>query len=130
MKTNYVGIIIGIVGAVVRAFLVILVIYGIYRGALIAYDYGYRVFAEEPISSGQGRTVSVTIVDDMSASEMGAYFVDKGLIRDKNLFIIQYNLSEYKKDILPGVYDLSTAMTAEEMLKVLAGKAEPEEETD
>jgi len=40
---------------------------------------------------------------------------------------LQYLLSEYKQDFKPGTYDLSTAMTAEEMMKVMATDTEEEE---
>ena len=36
----------------------------------------------------------------------------------------EYLLSEYKKDWKPGTYELSTAMTAEEMMEVMAGQTE------
>ena len=49
---------------------------------------------------------------------------EKGLTRDGRLFALQYLLSEYKKDWKPGTYELSTAMTAEEMMEVMAGQTE------
>lgn len=97
----------------------------IYRGALIAYDYGYRIFEEAPMSEGEGREVVITIPEGMSAQEMGELLYKKGLIRDEKLFRIQYFLSEYKKDLLPGTYTLRTNMTVEEMLKAMT--IEPEE---
>lgn len=97
----------------------------IYRGALIAYDYGYRIFEEAPMSEGEGREVVITIPEGMSDQEMGELLYKKGLIRDEKLFRIQYFLSEYKKDLLPGTYTLRTNMTVEEMLKAMT--IEPEE---
>ena len=97
----------------------------IYRGALIAYDYGYRIFEEAPMSEGEGREVVITIPEGMSAQEMGELLYKKGLIRDEKLFRIQYFLSEYKKDLLPGTFTLRTNMTVEEMLKAMT--IEPEE---
>lgn len=52
---------------------------------------------------------------------------ERGLIRDANLFVIQELLSENHGKIQSGIYDLSTAMTAEEMLNVMSADA-PEEE--
>lgn len=105
----------------------IVVIIGIfiYRGALLAYDYGYRIFEEAPMSEGEGREVVITIPEGMSAQEMGELLYKKGLIRDEKLFRIQYFLSEYKKDLLPGTFTLRTNMTVEEMLKAMT--VEPEE---
>ena len=61
---------------------------------------------------------------DMSATEIGNTLQEKGLVRDGRLFALQYLLSEYKKDWKPGTYELSTAMTAEEMMEVMAGQTE------
>lgn len=102
----------------------------IFRTATAAYDYGYRVFAEEPISSGEGRIISVYIEGDESALDVGNMLQEKGLIRDGRLFMIQELLSEHHGNIQPGVYDLNTSMTAQEMLEVIAVKPETDEETE
>lgn len=114
-----VNVIISVVGAICRVALIILAVYVIYQGALMSYDYGYRIFTEPAISSGEGRTVTVAITEDMSASDIGHLLKNKGLIRDANLFILQYYLSEYRKDVKPGIFELSTSMTAEEMMETM-----------
>lgn len=98
------------------------------RTATAAYDYGFRVFAEKPIDAGEGRTISVSIGNADSAKEVGEMLQERGLIRDANLFRLQELLSENHGKIRPGIYDLSTAMTAQEMLAVIA--AEPEEDAE
>ncbi|MBQ7918978.1 MAG: endolytic transglycosylase MltG [Lachnospiraceae bacterium] len=100
----------------------------IWRAAYLAYDYGYRIFEEAPMSTGNGRVVTVTIPENMSAKEMGTLLEQKGLIRDANLFILQYYLSEYKVDLLPGTFELSTAMTVDEILKTMTIVPEEAEE--
>ena len=94
------------------------------RGISTCYDYGYRIFTEPAISSGEGRKITVTLASDMSATEIGNTLQEKGLVRDGRLFALQYLLSEYKKDWKPGTHELSTAMTAEEMMEVMAGQTE------
>ena len=97
---------------------------------MVCYDYGYRIFTEPAVSSGEGRKITVTIPKGMEAQEMGELFLSKGLIEDSTLFILQYYLSEYREDIQPGTFELSTAMTVEEMMEVMAapvGEAEEEE---
>lgn len=108
------------------AFAVVVVVM-IYRGANLAFDYGYRIF-EEPAMSEVGRDVTVVIPEGMSAEEMGELFYQKGLIRDVNLFRLQYLFSEYKDDLNAGTFILSTSMTVEEMLEVMTG--DPVEEED
>ncbi len=116
-------------GTILKIVVAILVVCAICRGAAICYDYGYRIFAEEPMSEGVGRTVMVTTTGDMEPGEIGTLLMSKGLIRDDKLFILQYYLSEFRKDIEPGTFELSTAMTVEEMLEIMACKnAEDTEE--
>lgn len=117
-----------VVSTVLKVVVYAAVIMVIVKGAYLAYDYGYRIFEEPPMSTGNGRVVSVTIPEDMSAKEMGALFEQKGLIRDANLFILQYHLSEFKVDLLPGTFELSTAMTVDEMLETMT--IEPVEEQE
>ncbi len=104
-------------GAVIKIAFAIVAVVVLYRGAIKAFDYGYRIFEEPPVSSGEGYTITVNIKEDMSAKELGQLLADKGLIRDPQLFIFQYMFSEFKEDLLPGEHDLSTAMRVEEMME-------------
>lgn len=87
-----------------------------------AYDYGYRVFAEEPVSVGEGRTISVIVEEADSVKDVGEMLQEKGLIRDANLFIVQEFLSEQHGKIRAGIYDLNTSMTSQDMLAVMAAE--------
>lgn len=99
----------------------------IIKAAAAAYDYGYRIFTEAPVSLGEGRVISVIVEDPVSVKSVGQMLEERGLIRDANLFVIQELLSEDHGKIQPGIYDLSTAMTAQEMMAVMAADA-PEED--
>ncbi len=114
------------------AFKIVLVVVAamfIYKYAVIAYDYGYRIFSEQPMTSGEGRKVEVPITEDMDVKEIGQVLENKGLIRDANLFRMQERLSENHGKIQPGLYELSTSMTAEEMITVMSEGALDEEES-
>lgn len=102
----------------------------IIRAATASYDYGYRIFTEKPVSLGEGRTISVSVEDPVSVRAVGEMLEDRGLIRDAKLFLLQELLSENHGKIQPGIYDLSTAMTAEEMMDVMAANAPEEGEED
>ena len=117
MKSSNIAI--AVFGAIFRVAVAILAIMLIYRGAMMCYNYGYRIFTEPAISSGEGRTVTVAVTENMSPSEIGELFKSKGLVRDARLFTLQYYLSEFKADVKPGVFELSTAMTAEEMMEAM-----------
>ncbi len=109
-------------GAVFKVAFVVVAVFLIYRGATICYEYGYRVFAEPPVSADEGRMVTVTVTPDMTPKEIGTLFLSQGLIRDDRLFEWQYRLSEFAKTVKPGTFELSTSMTVEEMMEVMARK--------
>lgn len=121
-------VVLAVCETIVKIVIAAVVVMMIYRGSLMAYNYGYRIFEEPPMTEGEGREVVVTIPEGMSAKEMGELFYRKGLIRDEKLFQIQYFLSEFKKDLLPGTFALSTAMTVEEMLETMTVEPVEEEE--
>lgn len=115
---------------IVKVAVFAIIIMYVFRAAVAAYDYGYRVFTEEAVSTGEGRIISVSIGSDQSVLDVGNMLQEKGLIRDGKLFVIQELLSENHGNIQPGVYDLNTSMTAQEMLAVIAVEPETEEETE
>lgn len=85
-----------------------------------AYDFGYRIFSEEPIAPAPGYTTTVAIVEGKSAKDIGEILEEKGLIRSATLFYFQELLSDYHDKLQPGVYKLSTSMTPEEMMVIMA----------
>ena len=126
MKSS--NLIMAVLGAIFRVVVAIAAVYIIYQGAILCYNYGYRIFTEPALSAGEGRTVTVAITDDMSPKEIGQLFENKGLVRDARLFMLQYYLSEYVKDVKPGVFDLSTSMTAEEMMEAMTVTADNDQD--
>lgn len=118
------NIFVTVFGVILRVALAILVVYVIYQGSQLCYDYGYRIFTEPAVSSGEGRIITVAVTENMSPKEIGILFENKGLVRDGRLFMLQYYLSEYKNDVMPGVFELSTSMTAEEMMEAMTGNKE------
>lgn len=119
-----------VLGAIWKVVVVVVVVFLIYKGATIGYDYGYRIFTEPAMSSGEGRTMQITLKPDMSAMEVGQMMEDKGLSRDAKLFALQYLLSEYKEEVQPGTYEVSTAMTAEEIMAAMVPAQTSEEDEE
>ena len=117
-----------VVSAILKVVLAVVLVIAIYKVSVTAYDYGFRVFGETPVSQGEGRIVIVTIPEGKSVMEIGEILVANGLIRDAKLFWIQEKVSVYKDELKPGVYELSTSMTAEEMMGIMA--EEPEDESE
>ncbi len=128
MKAGY--LIAAAVEMIVKVVILAAVVLFIFRGATQAYDFGYKVFADEPMSISGGRTITVGISDSMSTSDIAQMLEEKGLIEDAKLFVVQELLSAHHGEIAPGIYDLSTAMTAQEMLALMAAPAEEEDESE
>lgn len=123
-------LVISIMETVIKIVIAVFLVMFVYDTAVKAYDYGYRVFAEEPVTAGDGRTISIYVREEDSVKDIGKNLQEKGLIRDANLFIIQELLSEYHGKINPGIYDLNTSMKTEEMLEIMAAEPEGAEEED
>ncbi len=117
----------GVTKSILKIAVALAIVLLIYNLGLKAYDFGFRIFAEEPMELGNGRVVSVSIVEGKSVSEIGEILEEKGLIRDAKLFYFQEMFSEYKGDLKPGVYELSTGMTPYEMMEIMSAS---EEETE
>jgi UPF0755 protein len=101
------------------------VIMVVFRLAIYSYDFGFQIFADQPVSSGDGRTVSVVVSDDLSDMELSKLLEQKGLVNDANVFFVQLKL--FDGDIVSGVYELNTAMTAAEILSVMSSGNQEDE---
>ena len=88
-----VGSVFGMAFKIIAAVLIVMFTY---KYALLAYDYGYRIFGEMPITSGEGRTVTVTIKEGADAKAIGEILENKGLIRDGELFVLQELIFRHK----------------------------------
>lgn len=118
-----------VLGAILKVVVAVAAVFIIYRGAVLCYDYGYRVFTEPAMTVGEGRTVQVTVTADMSPTDIGELMESKGLSRDGKLFALQYLLSEYRENVAPGTYEVSTAMTAEEIMAAMVPAESEEQES-
>lgn len=109
---------------------IVLILFGLSKIGDYAFDFGYRVFTEQPVSKEPGKDVVVQVESGMSASEIGQMLEEKGLIEDSTLFVAQLKLSAYEKKIQPGVYTLNTSETAREMMQVMSTSEVSTEDTE
>lgn len=120
-----------LIGVVIETVLKVIVIAAavmfVLRASGKAYNFGYRVFADEPVSVTGGRTITVGVAEGAKIKDIAAMLEEKGLIEDAKLFVVQELVSAHHGEILPGIYDLNTGMTAAEMLSVMST---PMEETE
>ena len=95
-----------------------------YVGIKKAYSFGYQIFNDQPMAEAPGTDKLFVVEEGMSRSQCMDNLEKSGLIRDKNVALIQSYFFEY--DIYPGTYTLNTAMTTKELLAELNEKpAEP-----
>lgn len=109
------------------------VIVAVFKFAVAAYDFGYQVFADIPVSEGNGTVISVVVSEQQSSKDLAQVLEERGLINYAYVFFIQEQLSDdYRGKIKPGTYELSTAMSSEQMLQILchADAEENEESAD
>ena len=64
-------IVASVFGMAFKIIAAVLIVMFVYKYAFLAYDYGYRLFGEKPITSGEGRTVTVTIPESADAQKVG-----------------------------------------------------------
>lgn len=120
--------IVSITTAIVKVIVFVLIVKYVIGIATTAYDFGYRVFAEEPVSAEPGITYTVELSEETTPRQVAEALEDYGLVRDKNIFYVQYLVSSSKGKLMPGNYELSTAMTADEMLEIMSSSYVEEEE--
>lgn len=121
MKVSH--IIGSVLDTVFKIALLVLIVSYTYKYALEAYDFGYRVFAEEAVSTPEtAKVISIYIPDGATAMEIGEALEEKGLIKDARLFFVQELLSGHHGELREGTYELSSAMKPEEMIKILTAK--------
>ena len=117
---GYRVILTGIRGILRLLIIVCMLVVLIYLGRR-AYSLGHEAFDENPVDIGEGRTVVITVTDDMSTYQIGRMLRAEGLLTESALaFWLQELISEYHGQILPGTYALKTSMTTQEMFPILA----------
>ncbi|MBO4678280.1 MAG: endolytic transglycosylase MltG [Lachnospiraceae bacterium] len=119
-----------ILSAIVKIAIAIWIVNFLYTKTLEAYDFGYRIFTEAPISPAPGRDVTVSYTEGKSFKALAKNLEEKGLVRDYKLAMVQMYVSVYKDKIKPGAYTLNTSMTTEEMMKAMCPGLNDDEEEE
>lgn len=118
---------------IIKVALAVVIIVVVFRLAIYAYDFGYQVFADVPVSEGEGRTVSIEVSEEQDGWKLARLLEQKGIIKDAKVFYAIMILSkedgmEKADDMLqPGTYELSTAMGPVEILDILCTPQSEEE---
>lgn len=112
-------------GAFKIALYVCIVVLIIWLGRL-SYQFGHDIFDQQPMSPGEGQEITVVVKEDDSVYDIAKTLESKGLVEDAKVFWIQEKLSNYKGQMKPGTYLLSTAYEPSRLLAIMAGDAEQE----
>ena len=64
------SLILTVLEIIIKVVVVAVVILFAFRTATAAYDFGYRVFADQPVSVSGGRTISVSVAEGASVKEV------------------------------------------------------------
>lgn len=130
MNTNINKIIFGFIRIALGILILLFIIRAGVELSKVGYDFGYRVFTEPAVDEAPGKDVLVQINENTSLTDLAQLLEEKGLVRDAKLFVLQTELSVYRKKIVPGVYTLNTSMTAKEMLAIMSSLEDETESTE
>ena len=95
----------------------VLIVCALYYVGLSSYSFGYRVYTEPAVSSGNGQSMLVQVTEDMSLKDLAEVLEEKGLIRDARLFELQATLCKFEPKM--GNYTLKTSMTPSQMMEAM-----------
>ena len=119
-----------ILSAIIKIAVAIWIVNFLYTKTLAAYDFGYRIFTEAPISPAPGRDVTISYTEGKSFKDLAKTLEEKGLVRDYKLAMVQMYVSAYKDTVKPGAYTLNTSMTTEEMMKAMSPGVDEEDKEE
>ena len=106
---------------------VLIILFIVYLGQM-TYTLGYEVFDQKSLDAPEDAvTISVTVTEDMTVYEIGEMLKEKGLVEKPRVFWIQEKLSDYRDELKPGTYELTTAQPVDEMLAIMSRTNEEEE---
>ena len=128
LRMNTKNVVVAILGTIVKVALTVFVVMFVYKAAVKAYDFGYSIFEDKPMSVAPGREVTVSITSGKSVKEIGEILESKGLVEDATVFYFQNLLSSHKDELQPGMYTLNTSMTPTEIMEIMSMDEEITEE--
>lgn len=126
MNSKEIGI--SAISGIIKVIVIIILLVVFVRLGQVGYDYGYQVFNQKAVSTGEGKSVTVTIKEGESIAELANDLKEKGLIEDATLFRVQEFVSDNHNKEKAGTYTVTTAMKPDEMLAVFSPKTEEKKE--
>lgn len=109
---------------VIKAVVVVCIIWSLYQVGEYAYDFGHQLYSGEAVSSPPGKDAAVVVQEGASVKKVADMLWRQGLIKDRYVFWVQEKLSKYSGQMQAGNYVLNSSMNAEEMIAVLTDHEE------
>ena len=104
------------------------VLFLVYRAALFAYDFSYQVFGDPAMSKYNTQTTTIVVKEGEAAADIASDLKEAGLIKYELAFNIRVRLAEVGDKIMPGTFELSPSMTAEEIIEKLTTEGDIKQE--
>lgn len=121
-----------IIGTVINVsfeiILLALVVIAVYNCGIKAYDFGYSIFTQGPVSAEPGEDILIKISDSDSEYDVAKLLKTKGVIKDANVFFTQLKLQSSSTKIVPGEYTVNTSMNFERIIETITGKKDSSSE--
>lgn len=97
------------------------------EGFVYGYHFSYKLFADIPYKSTSHTTMSVTINEGESATEVAKVLELTGIVENRYLFLGRVYLGKYQERIIAGTYTLGPGMSPEEICMEICGMQSEEE---
>ena len=112
----------GIFFSVLRLVVNLIILYLLIQFFLFAYRFSYQVFADEAYQPYNDTAVMVTVLEQDTMMNAADTLEKEGIIANKYIFILRYKFSKYNGNLKAGTYELSPAMTTDEILAILSNE--------
>ncbi len=119
-----------VIRMVFRALINVVIILLVIQAFMASYNFFYRVFTDTSADPSDLTEIQFVIPPDSSTVEIVDMLVEEGLVEDKYVMLAKVYLSSYHGKMLPGTYTLSKSMTQTEILKIVTGADDEEEDEE
>lgn len=117
-----------VIRLVFRTLINVVIVLLIIQAFMLSYNFFYKVFTDTSVNPSDSTEIQFVIPPDSSTTEIVNSLVEDGLVEDKYVMLAKVYLSSYHGKMLPGTYTLSKSMTQTEILKIITGTYDGEEE--
>ena len=85
------------------------------------YYYTHAVFSNQAYEEAPGKTVKITISEDVSGKKLSEVLEENGLIENSFVFQLQMKMAGFDEKIKADTYELNTSMPPSELFEILSG---------